>query len=723
MKAKDKILVNAAVSMAVCASLITGATYALFTSESTTNIAITSGKVAVTAAAEITKVFSAEWQEGIGYNDKELYESEDYEAGKEYSFTNGGTASYTGNTLTLNNISPGDGVEFKITAENNSSISIKYQTVVTFVSGGATKEDGTVNDSEKDSALFHALEINVGDESNTYKTMKDISSNRSTAVSGWSDTLTAKQEIAPITVSIKFPMEGKDHDKLQNQSCKIAIGLYAVQSNGHDTTKEDVFLVTADSNLTEVFDEVEDGGTVVLSEDLTMPEGGLTIGGEKEVNVDLSGNTFGVNKENAESQDLIISEGSSLTVTNSAETAEGEKSTFTVNTNANSNNDTGDREHSSYTTKDKKYTMKVEGELNFEDVDVEVNNKQGDIGICVDGGTVNFEEGTELSINGREATDGYGETGFGKGFYVTNGGEINLNNANVTSEGAVTSFLVGGEKAGTLNIKGGTYDFKNMYNSIIHATFVSAFQTYENGTINITDGAKLQLTGKALNSRAGNLDGPEKGETGYTNMVLLSTIGGGNINVSNSELTVSPELGNAIVVQTVCSYYNATPDSTNEKCTSHTYHRGVQNNSHVTLGEGTKIYLNNAAHDSTSGSEVCFAFAASRNGKQITQYSTDGKTYYDESTTQTPVYEMELAGTTAEEYCTIKVASSVEIYVNYIEGTKENPGLYYKMENKKDGTDANGMQHKVYIYDLGLPNFINRYDPSGILFDYDVAQP
>ncbi len=707
-KQATKTILSSAVSIALSAALIAGSTFALFTSKSDTEIAITSGKVDLSASAKITKVFSAKWN-GKDYEDEDLYKVEGYDKGTDaYNFSNGGTASYAEKTLTLNNISPGDGVEFEITAENNSTIAIKYQTVVTFVSGGPTNADGTVSE-ENDTSLYHALEISVGDTSSTYEKMKDVSSDRSTAVSGWSEQ-TSASKIGPIKVSIKFPMvdDTLDYDELQNQSCKIALSLYAVQANGNDTTNQEAYLITKDSNLNDVLDEAQSGDALVLGENLTMPDDGLKIEGNKELNVDLSGNTFGVSKDEGDSgEDLVITEGSSLTVTNSS----AKDSKFTVDTNKNSGNNPSDREPSTHNADDKKYTMKVEGELNFEDVDVEVNNKQGDIGVCVDGGEVNFKEGTELSINGREATDGYGETGFGKGFYVTNDGNITLTNANVTSEGAVTSFLVGGETAGTLNINGGTYTFNNMYNSIVHSTFVSAFQTYENGTINI-NGAELNLTGKALNSRVGNLGGPETGETGYTNMVLISTIGGGNVNVTNSTMTVAPELGNAIVVQTVCSYYYQEGSVNPETC-DYQYHRGVQNNSHVTIGEGTKIYLNNAAHESTSGGEVCYAFAASRNGKQITQYSTDGETYKDETTSKAAIHAMEEA---SESY-TIEVAASAKIYVNYIDGTKENPGPYYEMTDKANGIDSEGMTHTVYIYDLKLSEFLNRYDPSGIKFD------
>ena len=46
---KSKTFLGAVLSIALCASLIAGATFAIFTSESKVNIAVTSGTVKVTA--------------------------------------------------------------------------------------------------------------------------------------------------------------------------------------------------------------------------------------------------------------------------------------------------------------------------------------------------------------------------------------------------------------------------------------------------------------------------------------------------------------------------------------------------------------------------------------------------------------------------------------------------------------------------------------------------
>lgn len=65
MKKKTGIIVTSVMSIACCASLITGATFALFTSESKVNIAVTSGKVDVKATIDETSVetYSGQWNE------------------------------------------------------------------------------------------------------------------------------------------------------------------------------------------------------------------------------------------------------------------------------------------------------------------------------------------------------------------------------------------------------------------------------------------------------------------------------------------------------------------------------------------------------------------------------------------------------------------------------------------------------------------------------------
>ena len=107
-----KKLLTSLMSIAMLASITTGATYALFTAEDTANIAITSGKVAVTATVDQTtlKTYSMEVEQPYG------------------TFENGGTATFSDeSTLNLNLLTPGDGANFNINVSNNSNVKIKYR--------------------------------------------------------------------------------------------------------------------------------------------------------------------------------------------------------------------------------------------------------------------------------------------------------------------------------------------------------------------------------------------------------------------------------------------------------------------------------------------------------------------------------------------------------------------------------------------------------------------
>ena len=105
---KRSVILSALLVIALCVCLISGATYALFTSESKVNIAVTSGKVQVEATVENLALYSMD------------------RACPQY-FENGGTASYDNGVLTLNKMTPGDKVTFDIKIVNKSNVDIQYK--------------------------------------------------------------------------------------------------------------------------------------------------------------------------------------------------------------------------------------------------------------------------------------------------------------------------------------------------------------------------------------------------------------------------------------------------------------------------------------------------------------------------------------------------------------------------------------------------------------------
>ncbi len=119
-----KVIFSSILSLILCMSLIAGSTFALFTSESQTNIAITSGKVEVKATIEDLTMYS------LKSIDTATFEGEEVDRTAEGSFLLGGTAAVDGGSLSLTNIMPGDRVEFNINIENSSSVGIQYRTKI-----------------------------------------------------------------------------------------------------------------------------------------------------------------------------------------------------------------------------------------------------------------------------------------------------------------------------------------------------------------------------------------------------------------------------------------------------------------------------------------------------------------------------------------------------------------------------------------------------------------
>ena len=190
---KSRTLLGAIASIALCISLIAGATFAIFTSEAKVNIAVTSGKVRVTATLEDVKLYSLE---NIDMSTLTGTEIDRTSAGK---FINGGEATLDGNALVLDRLTPGDKVVFNINVANDSNVAIKYRTLL----------------SVKDDGLFEALKVSVGDKT-------------SGAASDWTESAAAGT-LSTEQCEIELPVSAGN--QYQDKSCKIVFGVEAVQGN------------------------------------------------------------------------------------------------------------------------------------------------------------------------------------------------------------------------------------------------------------------------------------------------------------------------------------------------------------------------------------------------------------------------------------------------------------------------------------------------------------
>ncbi|MBP3456703.1 MAG: hypothetical protein J6K36_01170, partial [Bacilli bacterium] len=104
-----KLLLTSILSVVMCISLIAGATFALFTSESKVNVVVSSGTVNVSAEA----------------SDLEVYSRDSLQQGS--VFENGGEVSLTDDSVVIERITPNDEVRFNITVKSFSDVNYKYQ--------------------------------------------------------------------------------------------------------------------------------------------------------------------------------------------------------------------------------------------------------------------------------------------------------------------------------------------------------------------------------------------------------------------------------------------------------------------------------------------------------------------------------------------------------------------------------------------------------------------
>lgn len=174
---KNKIIVSSILTIALCLSMIAGSTFALFTSESKVNVAVTSGEVSVLATAS-----NLQYTSDLG------------------STLGQATLSDKADSITVEGFTPGDRVSFDITVANESTVAINYRTVV------------TISDE-----LAPALEVSFDDEkSEGHK-------------SAWTK-LDAGADPEKVTVSIYFPDADNNNDYM-GKTCNISYVVEAVQGN------------------------------------------------------------------------------------------------------------------------------------------------------------------------------------------------------------------------------------------------------------------------------------------------------------------------------------------------------------------------------------------------------------------------------------------------------------------------------------------------------------
>lgn len=256
---KKKTLVASILTIALCFSVIAGATFALFTSESDVNIAVTSGQVKLVATIDENSLATS----SLGV---------EQEAGK---FANGGTATFDEDTnLTLTNVTPGDKATFNINVENESNVDIMYKITWTVNKEGLDALEVTSNGEALADLGWTLWQYNKEDEVS--------------AISGeWQDTSAATEYIPynsntkTLPVEIELPMgAGNDY---QNKEASISFAVEAIQANAivEEASTEEQILAAIEAGATELTlaNDIELNNALEVVNDIAIDLGGYEIAG------------------------------------------------------------------------------------------------------------------------------------------------------------------------------------------------------------------------------------------------------------------------------------------------------------------------------------------------------------------------------------------------------------------------------------------------------------
>ncbi len=267
---KKKTLLTAILSIVMCLSLMAGATFALFTSESKVNIAITSGKVELTATVSdvyLKDLNETTYTRTVADGETVGFESQD-------GFTDTRTLKFDGQKLYLSNISCGDAVKFNVNVENTSTIAAKYRVIIS---------------TENNTGLFEGLVVGVGG-----KTFRGLT------YTPWK-LLTANTDGETIGFEIELPDTGNNayDNKFKGKACDIVVTVEGIQGNAE--TFDDLFVqedVEVSSGITEesvVLGTSNDIASALVPQGVKLENGANTL-------------TLSVTEEVASTKGFILSD-------------------------------------------------------------------------------------------------------------------------------------------------------------------------------------------------------------------------------------------------------------------------------------------------------------------------------------------------------------------------------------------------------------------------------
>ncbi len=224
-----KTVLSSILSIVLCLCLVAGGTFALFTSESKQNIAITSGNIKVVATLE--KATDVDWiytpetivvpstgdpiGSGIGAN------SADVENGV---FGGGGTAVVnTNGSVVVNGMVPGDKLNLMVNIQNESTVHMQYRVVVKYLDS----EDLTTEITNSS----YLAKLNGNTE----------------LIGAWTP-VRFGETIAPIPLSVELPLTATQKEG-DPESVTILVTVEAIQYNVDTAEPGTVTLVSTQTEL------------------------------------------------------------------------------------------------------------------------------------------------------------------------------------------------------------------------------------------------------------------------------------------------------------------------------------------------------------------------------------------------------------------------------------------------------------------------------------------
>lgn len=224
MSNKKKILIMSAITIATCLAIITGSTFALFTSNSIFNVAITAGNLKVTA----TPV------------DADQDGNVDFAVNTEFAGKLPiGEASFDpqNNNITIVRMVPGDYVQFAINVKNEGNIAVDCS--VKFAKKTLTAAESPADmPAENINKLYNALKadikVTIDGQTTTLCTGTALTNTFFDVNSDGYDMMLEPGDSAVFDITIRFPnsdQDGSIDNAYINTNCGITYSVFAVQHN------------------------------------------------------------------------------------------------------------------------------------------------------------------------------------------------------------------------------------------------------------------------------------------------------------------------------------------------------------------------------------------------------------------------------------------------------------------------------------------------------------